>query len=472
MISMKTLSLALLAALSTTAFAAIDRTKKPDPDPAPAASFPDYRTETLPNGLKVFVIEDDRKPTVNFRFIIRSGTATDGAKTGTAQFVAGLLNRGTEKRDAATFAVETDSIGVRVEGAAGPDGISVAASGLTKYTDQLLDLLSDALLHPTFPEDQFVRLQRQTLSALNAEKQQPESLANKLSGKVMYGSFPYGDYLTPEAVKALKREDLAAFHHTYFLPNNASLAIVGDVKAAEILPLIQKTFGGWTKGEIPALKLPEIPQIHGLTIHLVDRPGSVQSNIIVCATGPARNFPDLPEVNVLTSTLGGGFSGRLFQNLREKHGWTYGSSCAFDYKKLAGTFEAQAETRNEVTAPAVSEILKEIARIRDEAATDKEISLQRQYNVGNYLLSLENSGRTAQRVQDIDLYGLPTDFYKTYARRMSETTPAKVQELAKKYLPTSDIAVIVVGEAKEIQPELEKIGKVVVYDQDLKPVAK
>jgi predicted Zn-dependent peptidase len=469
---MKTLPLILLTLLSATAFAEIDRTKKPEPAPAPAASFPDYRTETLPNGLKVFVIEDDRKPTITLRLIIRSGTIADGAKTGTASFVAGLLNRGTERRDAATFAIETDSIGVKVEAAAGPDGISISAGGLTKYTDQILDLLADAVLHPSFPADQFARLQRKTLSSLEAEKQQPASLVDKLSGKVMYGNFPYGDYLTPESVKAIHRDDLAAFHHAHFLPNNASLAIVGDVKAAEILPLIQKTFGAWAKGEVPTLKLPEIPKLQGLTIHLVDRPGSVQSNIIVMSAGPARNFPDLPEVNVLTSTLGGGFSGRLFQNLREKHGWTYGSSCAFDYKKLAGSFEATAETRNEVTAPAVTEILKEIARIRDETASDAEVALQREYNVGNYLLSLENSARTAQRVQDIDLYGLPADFYKTYARRMADTTPAKVQELAKKYLPTDNIAVVIVGEAKEIQPELAKIGQVFVYDQDLKPIAK
>jgi predicted Zn-dependent peptidase len=453
-------------------FADIDRTKKPEPDPAPAASFPDYRTETLPNGLKVFIIEDDRKPTITLRLILRSGSIADGAKPGTASFVAGLLNRGTERRDAAAFALETDSIGVRVEATAGTDAISISAGGLTKYTDQILDLLSDAVLHPGFPADQFAKLQRKTISGLIAEKQEPASLAGKLSGKIVYGSFPYGDYLTPESVQAIQREDLVAFHRAHFLPNNASLAIVGDVKAAEILPLIVKTFGSWSKGVLPALKLPEIPKLQGLTIHLVDRPGSVQSNIIVTTNGPARNFPDLPEVNVLTSTLGGGFSGRLFQNLREKHGWTYGSSCAFDYKKLGGAFEATAETRNEVTAPAVTEILKEIARIREEAAGDAEIALQRQYNVGNYLLSLENSGRTAQRVQDIDLYGLPADFYKTYARRMSEATPAKIQELAKKYLTTENVAVVIVGEAKEIQPELEKIGKVIVYDQDLKPVAK
>lgn len=469
---MKALSFALLTAFALPAFSAIDRTKKPEPDPAPAASFPEYRTETLPNGLKVFVIEDDRKPTITLRLVIRGGSYLDGKKAGTAGFVAGLLNRGTEKRDAATFAMETDSIGVKVEAAAGADAISISAGGLTKYTDQILDLLADAVLHPKFPEDQFTRLQRKTLSSLEAEKQEPESLASKLLGKVIYGESPYGDYLTPESVQAIQRADLVAFHQAHFLPENTTLAIVGDVKADDILPLIQKTFGGWARGQSTGAMANPVPEIKGLTIHLVDRPGSVQSNIIVATRGPVRSFPDLPEVNVLTSTLGGGFSGRLFQNLREKHGWTYGSSCAFDYKKHAGAFQATAETRNAVTAPAVTEILKEIARIRDEVAAEPEIALQRQYNVGNYLLSLENSARTAQRVQDIDLYDLPGDFYKTYARRMAGTTPAKIQELAKKYLTAENVAVIIVGDAKEIRPELEKIGPVVVYDQDLKPVAK
>jgi predicted Zn-dependent peptidase len=469
---MKKLFLLLSVSTAITAYADIDRSKKPEADPAPAVSFPDYRTEVLPNGLKVFVIEDDRKPTVNFRLIVRSGSVADGDKNGTTSFVAGLLNRGTAHRDAATFALETDSLGVSVEAMSGPDAISVSAAGLTKYTDRILDLFSDAVLHPIFPADQFARMQRKTLSALDAEKQQPSSLAGKLAGKVVFGAFPYGNYLKPEDVIGLKREDLVAFHKAHFLPNNASLAIVGDVKADAILPLIQKTFGGWEKGEVPALKLPEVPKIQGLTIHLVDRPGSVQSNIIVLSDAPPRNNPDLPELNVVNSTLGGGFSGRLFQNLREKHGWTYGSMSAFDYKKRASDFEATAETRNEVTGPATAEILKEITRIRDEPAKDEEIALQRQYNVGNYLLSLENTARTIQRVQDIDLYDLPADFYKTYARRMSVVTPAQVQELAKKYLTAENVAIVVVGEAKEIQPELEKIGKVIVYDQELEPVKK
>ena len=461
---------ALLASVAIPAFAEIDRTKKPEPDPAPAASFPDYTTVTLPNGLKVFVIEDDRKPTMTLRLVLRTGSLFDGPKTGTARFVASLLNRGTEHRDAAAFAYETDSIGMTVEAMASPDYLAVGATGLTKYTDKILDLFTDAIFHATFPADQFAKLQKKTLSGIEQEKQQPAMLASKLTGKVLYGQHPYGDYLTPESVNAISRDDLVAFHKTHFVPNNATLAIVGDVKASEIIAEIQRIFGPWQKGTETLPQLPTLPALHGITIHLVDRPGSVQSDIVVAQPGPPRNNPDSPELNVVNATIGGGFSGRLFQNLREKHGWTYGAYSAFDLRKYAGGFEANAETRNEVTGAAVAETIKEIARLRDEPAQESEIALQRQYNVGNYLLSLENSTRTAQRVQDIDLYNLPADFYKTYARRMSATTPANVEELAKKYLSSTDLAIIVVGEAKDVRSDLEKIGKVIVYDQDLKPV--
>ena len=464
--------LTLLTGFAVSAFADIDRTQKPEPGPAPAASFPDYKTETLPNGLKVFIIEDDRKPTVTFRLVIRSGSIFDGGKDGTAEFVAGLLNRGTEKRDAATFALETDSIGVSIESEAGPDSISVSAAGLTKYTGKILDLLTDAVFHAAFPAEQFAKLQRQALSALEEEKQQPAKLAAKLTGKVLYGGHPYGAHLTPAAVQALTREHLTAFHREHFVPNNATLAIVGDVKSADILAEIKRVFGDWKKGDPRMMKMAAPPTMSGLTIHLLDRPGSVQSNIVIVQPGPPRSNPDTPELNVLNATIGGGFSGRLFQNLREKHGWTYGAYSAFSMLKHGGGFSASAETRNEVTAPAIVETLKEISRLSDEPVPEAELTLQRQYNVGNYLLSLENSARTAQRVQDIDLYGLPADFYKTYARRMSEVTPAKIQALAKKYLSTTDLAIIVVGEAKDVQPALEKIGKVIVYDQDLKPAAK
>jgi predicted Zn-dependent peptidase len=461
----------LLSTLVLSARADIDRTKKPEPGPAPEAAFPDYVTKELPNGLKVFVIEDDRKPVITLRLVIKSGDALDGEKPGIAGFVASLLNRGTATHDALAFAQAVDSLGATLEAASGPDSLSVSTSGLTKVTDPLLDLFADAVMHPVFAPEEFAKAQRRTYSSLTAQKKEPRALVGKLMSRTLFGEHPYGKFTTPESVKAITRDDLAAFHAKWFAPNNASLAIVGDVKAADILPKIEKALGGWARKDITVPKEEETVPISGLTIHLLDLPGSVQSNVIVCRTEPSRaKNPDVPELNVMNSILGGGFSGRLFQNLREKHGYTYGSSSAFGYDKDAGWFQATAETRNDVTAPAITEILGEIHRIMTDPVGGPELELQRQYNTGNYLLSLENAGRVASRVQDIDLYGLAPDFYKTYAKRMAAVTAEKVTELANKYLSTKDAAIVVVGDAKQVRESLEKLGKVVLYDTDLKVV--
>jgi len=463
------LALALAASADHSA-AAINRSQKPAPGPAPAAAFPDYTTVTLQNGLKVFVIEDDRKPAVTFRLIIKGGSLHDGEKPGLSDLVASLLNRGTKRRDALTFAKESDFIGSRLEAISGPDSLAVSAGGLTKYTVQIVDLLVDAVVNPVFPQDQFAREQKKALSQLAAEKQQPSALASKLAGRVVYGPHPYGAVTTEESLKATTREDVVAYHKNWFSPQNATLAVVGDVKPADIVPLLEKAFAVWSQHEVPVAKVAEPPKMSGVTIHLIDRAGSVQSNIVVCQPGPARSGPDTPELNVMNATLGGGFSGRLFQNLREKHGWTYGAYSAFDMRRFGGAFQASAETRNEVTAPAIKETLAEMRRLREEAVPDQELELQRQYNVGNYLLSLENAARTAQRVQDLDLYGLPADFYKRYAARMSSVTPSQLQALAKSHLDLENTAIVVVGEAKQIAPELEKLGNVIVYDTALKPL--
>ena len=461
----------LLSTLLVSAHADIDRTKKPEPGPAPEAAFPDYVTKVLPNGLKIFVIEDDRKPTITMRLVIKAGDASDGDKPGIAGFVASLLNRGTATRDALTFAKAVDSLGATLEASSGPDSISVSTSGLTKITDPLLVLFADAVMHPVFAPEEFAKAQKRTLSTLTAQKKEPHALVGKLMSRTLFGNHPYGRYTTPESVKAITRDDLAAFYKRWFSPDNASLAIVGDVKAADILPKIEAALGVWEGRMGDGMVFSHVPKFSGLTIHLLDLPGSVQSNVIVCRDGPSRKqATDLPEVNVMNSILGGGFSGRLFQNLREKHGYTYGSSSAFGYNKEAGYFQATAETRNDVTAPAITEILGELNRIMSEPVAEPELELQRQYNIGNYLLSLESAGRVATRVQDIDLYGLAPDFYKTYAKRMAAVTPAKVKELAEKYLSTKDTAIVVVGDAKQVRASLEKIGTVVMYDTDLKVV--
>ena len=464
--------LALAAAVSTLR-ADIDRTHPPKPGPEPAASFPDYQQRRLPNGLKVFIVESHKEPTVTFRLLIKNGDASDPAgRSGIADATASLLNRGTAKRTAVEFAEETDFIGASVEAGSGPDAVELTASGLTKDLPKLLDLFSDAALHPTFPEEELAKQKTQTLSGLAESKQRPGTLASRLRGKLVYGSDnPYGAYPTEESVSGIGREDVVKFHAQNFSPDNATLAVVGDVKPDEVMAAAARAFDGWKVAASDAARDPSHPTFpeppKGVTVNLVDRPGSVQSSILVCRRGVTRNSPDVPELGVLNAILGGGASGRLFQNLREQHGYTYGSSSGFTLNRYGGLFSASAEVRNAVTLPAVQEIFNEIKRIDADPVPEAELDRQRRYLAGSYLLSLESPVRTAQRVQEIDLYKLPADYYKTYASRVGKATAEEIKTLADKYLGGDGWTVVVVGEAKEVKEQLGKLGPVIVYNTDL-----
>jgi len=267
-------------------------------------------------------------------------------------------------------------------------------------------------------------------------------------------------------------EDIARFHQEHYRLRDATLAVVGEVDPQAVLAQIKEALGGQQELEQYQQGLkqlwPPFPPVAGVSVAVVDRPGSVQSNIFVTGRGVARNDPDLPALSVLNSVLGGGMSGRLFANLREKHGFTYGAYSGFSAKKLGGAFTAAAEVRNEVTGAATAEILAELERINKEPIPEAELALQRNFLIGNFLMSVENDQRTAERQQEIVLYGLPADYFKTYAQKLAAVTPQQAQALAQKHLDTRDLYIIAVGEAKEIVPQLARFGKVTVYDTDLK----
>ncbi len=448
----------------------IDRTKKPEAGPAPAASFPDFKEAVLSNGLKVFIIESDRKPTITVRLLVKAGDFFDGDKPGVADFTAELLGRGSPKRKASDFAREADKIGAEYSASSGDDATSIVISGLTKHTDKLLELLSDAVLNPTFPEEQLEIVRKQALSNITAGKKTPQTLAANLLRKVLFGEHPYGKFQTEASINAITVEDLKNFYNAHYFANNATIAVVGNVKADEITKKLEKYFGKWKQGTPAKVQPAELPDSKGMMIHLVDLPGAVQSNIRICFRSVPRNNPDLVELGVVESVLGGGFSGRLFQNLREKHGWTYGAYASGAYQRDLGYFAASTEVRNAVTDSAIVEILAEMRRIRSEPIGEEELKLQREYLAGNYLLSLERAEQNAARLQNIEFYGLPADYYKTYAQKVSRVTPEKALELAKKYIEVSDLAIVVVGDAKEIKPKLEKLAKVRVYDTELNPM--
>jgi zinc protease len=296
----------------------IDRTKKPEAGPAPAASFPDFKETVLSNGLKVFIIESDRKPTITVRLLVKAGDFFDGEKPGVADFTAELLGRGSLKRKASDFAREADKIGAEYSASSGDDATSIVISGLTKHTDKLLELLSDAVLNPTFPEEQLEIVRKQALSNITAGKKTPQTLAANLLRKVLFGEHPYGKFQTEASVNAITVEDLKNFYNAHYFANNATIAVVGDVKADEITKKLEKYFGKWKRGTPAKVQPAELPDSKGMMIHLVDLPGAVQSNIRVCFRSVPRNNPDLVELGVVASVLGGGFSGTTVPKLARK----------------------------------------------------------------------------------------------------------------------------------------------------------
>lgn len=463
---------ALLLLVGGQLHAQIDRTKKPAPGPAPKASFPDYYETTLDNGLKVFVVTNNAQPVVTFRLLIKSGSEYDGEVSGIANAVTGLLTSGTATRSMLQFAQEEDQLGLSIGASAADDQMSVGASGLKKHMDKLLTLMTDALYNPTFPQDELDKLKKQSLSGLQTVKRNPDEVMNRLQMTVGYAPHPYSHFGTEEDVEKTTREALVDFHRKYFIPNNASLAVVGDVTPKEILPILKKFFGGWKKGTVPTNNFPKPAPITGRTVHLVDLGKTqTQTSITALVSGIERRNEDFIPLSMMNSIIGGGFSGRLFANLREKHGFTYGAYGSVEARRNAGLWQASADVRRIATDSAFTQILLEMDRMRLERVDDETLDMHKQYAAGRFLLGLEDPSTVATMVQNIDLYGLPKDYYKIYVGTMMKVSPDDVQRMAQKYLNTGNVAFLAVGDASVIREPLAALGEVKMYDPDMNPVS-
>ncbi len=461
----------LLFVVSLNATAQIDRSKKPEPGPAPKAALPKYNETTLDNGLKVLLVTDRKQPIVRFSLMIKSGSEFDPNGSGDAGFTTSMLTKGTKTRTALQFAQESEFLGINVGAGAADDAMNMGASGLKKHMDKMLEMMTDALLNPTFPQEELDKQQKQSINGLKSSDKSPDAISSRLQITVGYNNHPYSMFETEETIKSLKRDDLVAFHEKYFIPNNSILAVIGDVTMDEVLPVIKKYFGSWKKGTVPAYNFPAPVQMQGKVAHLVDLGKSqTQSTIEVMTPGMKRNDPDYIPLSLANSILGGGFSGRLFQNLREKHSFTYGAYSGPDSRKLAGIWSASASVRRAATDSAIIEIHNEMRRMMNEPVSDEELTMHKQYASGTFLLSLENPGTMASRLMNIDLYSLPKDYYDQYVPKMLKVSKDDIQRVSKKYLDPDKSAITAVGDADEIKPMLERIATVKMYDIHMKPI--
>ena len=438
--------------------------------------LPRAEEATLKNGLQVVVLPMHKVPTFNMQLVVLSGGLADKPDyRGLSSSTASLLREGTTKRSSKDIAEQVDALGATLTATSGLSSMTstVTTSGLVENLDQTLNLFADVIRNPTFPQTEVDKYKARTLAQLQFQRSSPQFLASEQFQRAIYGtSHPAAFISAPaESIKKLTSKDLADFHSTYYRPNNAILAIVGDVTLKEILPKIEKVFGDWQKADVPASTIPPAPAQADSRIYLIDRPGSVQTVLQLGTLGIERTSPDYFAVLLADRVFGGGPSGRLFLNLREAKGYTYGAYSNFGGSKFRGTWVASSEVRTEVTEGAMREFMNELNRLRNEPVPAEELDNAKRAIIGSFALSLEQPGTLLQNIITQKLYNLPADYWDTYPQKVSAITAADVQKAAQKYLDLSHLQIVAVGDASKAREVLTKYGKVELYDVDGKPVA-
>lgn len=461
--------LAVLAvlALNISAFAQVDRSKRPEPGPARPIEIGSYETFTLKNGLKVIVVENNKLPRVNFSLVLNITPVSEGDKVGYVEMTGDLLRRGTTSRTKDQLDEEIDFMGASL----GTYSSGAYASCLSKYTEKTLELLSDVVLHPSFPEDELAKIIKESRSGLASLEDDPGAMMSNLSLRRLYGTaHPYGEIQKEEHLDNISVADCRSYYSAYFRPNVAYLAVVGNIKAKTAKKLVKKYFGEWESAEVPAA-VPAFPELPAQTeISMVHRASSVQSMLQlsnVASIKPGQE--DLVTISVMNQVLGGGSAARLFKNLREDKAFTYGAYSNYDTDPFAGSFTAEAEVRNAVTRDAVVEFIKELNRMRDEPVPAEELEAAKAFLRGQFGRSLESPNTVANFALNIERYNLPKDYYETYLSRLDAVTPEQIREAAKKYIRTDRMHILVVGNALEVAESLGEFGTVNYFDAFAEP---
>ncbi|MBX3277488.1 MAG: insulinase family protein [Acidobacteria bacterium] len=428
----------------------------------------------LKNGLEVLVLENRKLPTFSMQMVILSGGLADPAgEEGTAQYVATMLREGTKTRTSRQMSEQVDSLGATLGASAGLSSItsSVNASGLSENFDQILELFADVILNPTFPADEFNRLKMRGIGQLRQQRAQPGFLANEMFSKAIYANHPGGRFsLSAEQIQRFTPEMLVKYHAAHYRPNNAIFAIVGDVRADEVIAKLEKAFASWQPGDVPKTEIPPLQPAPASKIYLIDRPGSVQTNLILGAQSIERTDPDYFALEMMSQVLGGGGSARLFLNLREDKGYTYGAYSNVSSGKFRGTFRATSQVRTEVTKGSMDEFLYELKRLRDEKVGAEEFERAQRTIVGGWALQLESPQTVLQNAVTLKIYNLPADYWDAYPQRIAAVTPDDVQRMARKYIDLDKLQIVAVGDAKKIADVLKQFGKLEIYNTDGKPM--
>ena len=432
-------------------------------------NLPDAFSATLANGLGLVLIEDRRLPLISFRLAFRSGDANDPENLpGLSDMMSHLLSEGTETRTSRQIAEEIERLGAALSVGSTSDFSTVAASSLSIYADEVLELLADVTLRSTFPQNEVDLARENTKQLLIQQRAQPNFLASERMAKVIFGAHPYSSISpTEEMLDALTRDDLLSFRVSTFIPNNAELIVIGDFEHDALMARIEALFAGWSPGDSSRILWPALPKRTARTIYLVDRPGSAQSNIVIANEAITRTSPDYFPMLLMHTILGANASSRLFMNLREHKGYTYGAYSNLDARRLAGTFRATAEVRTAVTGASLHEFFYELNHIRNDAVSDEEITNAKSYLSGVFPIRIETQDGLIDQLVNIKMLDLPDDYLRTYRDEVNAVSTAEIQAVARKYVTPDDAAIVIVGDAAEITEQVKPYSdKIEVYDTE------
>ena len=454
-------------------FAQIDRTKQPESGPDPEIKFGTPKTFKLKNGIQVLVVEDDKLPVVTYSLRIDRNPIIDGEKVGVSTLLSAMLGNGTTNIPKDEFNEEVEFLGASV---------SVTFSGgsantLTKNNSRVLELWSDAIINPLLTEEEFDKEKAKLLESLKADINNIDAISSRVSSALSYGkNHPYGEFTTEQTIDNVTFEDVIEYHKKYNIPNNAYIVVVGDVKAKELKAVLKEKFEPWKKGKLPVNPEPLYTDNVGLTeINFIDVPSATQSTVIFTNNTPLKQTDDDYFAALLANqVLGGGSEGYLFKNLRDDNGWTYGSYSGLGSNRYGvSRFTAEAKVRNSVTDSTVTEIVKEISRIRTENVDPQRLKDVKAAYLGNFIFSTERASTVANFALGQKLNNLPDDYYETFIENINKVTAQDLKKAANKYFKLGNTRIIVVGRGSEVVAGLEEIGFPINYfDKFANPIAK
>ncbi|MEW6511335.1 MAG: pitrilysin family protein [Bacteroidota bacterium] len=446
--------LALLVTHLTTAFAQPDRSAPPKLGPPPALKLPPIQHLKLSNGIPVVLLEKHAVPVVQINLVVRGGAVMDPPdRHGVASMTAAMLMEGAGPRNALQLADAIDYLGARIGTGAGQH-----TSGINLHTplaklDSALTLLSDVARRPSFPLPELDRKRKERLTALTQWRDEPRALASVLFSRTLYGSsHPYGvPTMGNEAsLRSMTPGDLKKFHSDYFVPSNVTVIVVGDVSGTMIMPKLEKAFGSWKGKAAAPPSIPSVGQIKEKTLLLVDKPGAAQSVIMIGRVGVKRITDDYFPIVVMNTILGGSFTSRLNQNLREQHGYSYGAGSRFEFRPLPGPFVASASVQTAVTDKALVEFMNELKGMLEEVP-DTDLDRAKNYVALGFPGDFQSVGQIAGQLEELVVYNLPDDYFNKYIGRVLAVTKEDVLKAAKKYITPDNLAFIIVGDRSEVE---------------------